>query len=65
MNGKGSKPRPYSNYTNYLDNYENINWDKEYICCSECGQPYKRVDKKEKMRQDSSGDWVCMKCNFN
>ncbi len=26
QNGKGSKPRPYSNIANYLNNYDEINW---------------------------------------
>lgn len=26
QNGKGSKPRPYSNRQQYLNNYDEINW---------------------------------------
>lgn len=26
MNGKGSKPRPFSNYKEYGNNFEGINW---------------------------------------
>lgn len=66
QNGKGSKPRPISNYKIYLNNWSEINWDKEFILCSECGQTYKRDEKFIKMKQDNSGDWVCAgECNFN
>jgi hypothetical protein len=36
MNGKGSKPRPFSDYKGYSDNFEDINWS----------------DKKDKTKND-------------
>ena len=29
QNGKGSKPRPLSNYANYVSNWDEIAWDSK------------------------------------
>jgi len=40
MNGKGSKPRPFSDYEEYSDNFDDINWS----------------DKKDKTKNDRRTD---------
>ena len=42
MNGKGSNPRPFSSYKQYLSNFDEINWNKKGDYCFNCGQ---RIDK--------------------
>lgn len=66
QNGKGSKPRPISDYNKFIQNWEEINWDSNTIRCYECGMPYDIKDKEKYMKQDSTGDWICKgECNYN
>lgn len=65
MNGKGDTPRPISNYKQFINNWDSINWDENIIICDECGQSYKRVD-RDKYMQFKDNDWACKgSCNFN
>ena len=66
MSNTVPQPKKFNN-KKYLDGYDQINWDDEFISCWECGQVYKKIDKDKYMRENESGDWVCggKECNYN
>ncbi len=64
MNGKGSSPRSCFS-KQFKDNYDLINWSDDLIICAECGQPRNKLDKDKTMKQNESGEWICVRCNWN
>ncbi len=67
MNGKGSNPRPFSNYKQYCENWDEIKWDNN-IYCYNCGMKIEKENLTkypEYYKIHDDGEIEHLNCNYN
>lgn len=69
--GKGSKPRPIPNYKQFINNWDEINWnsaEEDLVYCCNCHNAINRIklrDYPELFVIYPDGQVSCKNCNFN